>query len=450
MRRKIYDKIRQWKEQWHGRSALLVDGARRVGKSWIVEEFARNEYKSYILIDFNNVKAEVRELFEQYLTELDTFFMRLSLYTGVRLYPGESLVIFDEVQLYPKARAAVKYLVKDGRFDYIETGSLVSINHHVKDIVIPSEEIRINMYPMDLEEFMWATGQESLYEYVRECHAASAPVGQTVHRRMMDALRTYLLTGGMPQAVLSYVERKDMRDVDAVKRSILSLYRNDIVKYAGRSAPNVTRVFDNIPGLLQQHEKRFRPAKVKKGARMKDFAESMFWLDESRVVNFCYNTTESSVGLALNRDASKVKLYMADTGLLVSMAFGTGELEQGGIYEKILRGKLEFNKGMLTENLVAQLLRSAGHGLFFYTHSSRENAGDRMEIDFLIRKNEITSRHNICPVEVKSSPRYTLSSLDKFKSKFGRYLASPVVLHTGDLEIREGVTFLPLYMAGLL
>lgn len=450
MRRKIYDKIRQWKEQWHGRSALLVDGARRVGKSWIVEEFARNEYKSYILIDFNNVKAEVRELFEQYLTELDTFFMRLSLYTGVRLYPGESLVIFDEVQLYPKARAAVKYLVKDGRFDYIETGSLVSINHHVKDIVIPSEEIRINMYPMDLEEFMWATGQESLYEYVRECHAASAPVGQAVHRRMMDALRTYLLTGGMPQAVLSYVERKDMRDVDAVKRSILSLYRNDIVKYAGRSAPNVTRVFDNIPGLLQQHEKRFRPAKVKKGARMKDFAESMFWLDESRVVNFCYNTTEPSVGMALNRDASKVKLYMADTGLLVSMAFGTGELEQGGIYEKILRGKLEFNKGMLTENLVAQLLRSAGHGLFFYTHSSRENAGDRMEIDFLIRKNEITSRHNICPVEVKSSPRYTLSSLDKFKSKFGRYLVSPVVLHTGDLEIREGVTFLPLYMAGLL
>lgn len=450
MKRKIYSKIQEWKTQWDGRSALLIDGARRIGKSWIVEEFGKNEYKSYIIIDFNNVGEDIIELFERYLTDLDTFFMRLSLYTGIKLFHRDSLIIFDEVQMYPKARAAIKYLVKDGRYDYIETGSLVSINHNVKNIVIPSEEIRINMYPMDLEEFMWATGQDMLFDFVREQYKTSTPLGQRLHRQMMDTLRTYLLIGGMPQAVISYIERKDMRDVDVIKRSIISLYRNDISKYAGRSAPNVTQIFDNIPGLLQQHEKRFRPSKVKKGARMRDFSESIFWLDESRVVNFCYNSTEPSVGLSLNKDTSKIKLYMADTGLLVSMAFGQGELEQGKIYEKILRGKLEFNKGMLIENLVAQLLRSAGHPLFFYTSASTRNADDRMEIDFLIRKSEITSRHNICPIEVKSTNRYRLTSLDKFKKKFNEYLGTPIVLHTKDLEIKDGITYLPIYMAGLL
>lgn len=450
MKRKIYNKLRQWKEHWEGRTALLIDGARRIGKSWIAEEFGKNEYKSYILIDFNNVKPEIVELFERYLTDLDSFFMRLSLYTGIKLYKRDSLIIFDEVQMYPKARAAIKYLVKDGRYDYIETGSLVSINYNVKDIVIPSEELRLNMYPMDLEEFMWAIGQDMLYDYVRAQYNSKQALGQGLHRQMMDALRIYFLVGGMPQAVQSYVERKDMRDVDAIKRGIISLYRNDISKYAGRSAPNVSRVFDSIPGLLQQHEKRFRPSTVRPGARMKDFNEALFWLDESRVVNLCYNTTEPSVGLALNMDNSKVKLYMADTGLLVSMAFGTGDLEQGGIYEKILRGKLEFNKGMLVENLVAQLLRSSGHPLFFYSCSSRDNAEDRMEIDFLIRKEEVTSRHNICPIEVKSSNRYNLTSLGKFDKKYSNYISNPIVLHTKDLEVKDGICYLPLYMAGLL
>ncbi|MDE6480953.1 MAG: ATP-binding protein [Muribaculaceae bacterium] len=450
MKRKIYNKILQWKEQWNGRTALLVDGARRIGKSWIVEEFGRNEYKTYILIDFNNVRNEIKELFELYLTDLDTFFMRLSLYTGIRLHKRESLIIFDEVQMYPKARAAIKYLVEDGRYDYIETGSLVSINHNVKDIVIPSEEIRINMYPMDLEEFMWANGQEMLFEFVKAQYASLSPLGQSLHRQMMESLRTYILVGGMPQAVLSFVEHKDMREVDAIKRSILSLYRNDISKYAGRSAPKVTLLFDSIPGMLLQHEKRLRPSKIRTGSKMKDFSEPMFWLDESRVVNFCYNTTEPSVGLALNKDESKVKMYMADTGLLVSMAFSAGELEQDGIYEKILRGKLEFNKGMLIENLVAQMLRTSGHPLFYYTCSSREDASHRMEIDFLIRKEKVTSRHNICPIEVKSSSRYTLTSLDKYNKKFHNYLGQSYILHSKDLEIKDKFVYLPLYMAGLL
>ncbi len=449
MKRKIYNKLLQWKEQWHGTTALLIDGARRIGKSWIAEEFGKNEYKSYIILDFNNIKTDIIELFEQHLTDLDTFFMQLSLFTGVKLYPRKSLIIFDEVQMYPQARAAIKYLVKDGRYDYIETGSLVSINYNVKNIVIPSEEVRLNMYPMDFEEFMWAVGESMLFDYVKECFSKKSPLGQGLHRKVMDNLRAYVLVGGMPQAVLSFVKNKDMREVDAIKRNILTLYRNDISKYAGKTAPNVTRVFDNLPGLLQQHEKKFRPSKIKAGARMKDFTEAMFWLDESRVVNFCYNTTEPSVGLALNKDESKVKLYMADIGLLVSMAFETGELEQGGIYEKILRGKLEFNKGMLIENLVSQLLRSSGHPLYFYSHYSTE-AEDRMEIDFLIRKEKVTSKHNICPIEVKSTNRYNLVSLGKYCKKFGNYLTTPVVLHTGDVESKGNVNYIPLYMAGLL
>jgi hypothetical protein len=450
MKRKIYSKLQEWKNQWNGKAALLVDGARRIGKSWIVEEFARNEYKSYILIDFNNVDENILELFEHYLTDLDTFFVRLSMFTGKKLYERNSVIIFDEVQVYPRARAAIKYLVKDGRYDFIETGSLVSINHNVKDIVIPSEEVRLNMYPMDLEEFSWAVGQEMLYDYVRSQYDALQPLGQGLHRRMMELLRCYMLVGGMPQAVLSYLDGKDFRNVDRVKRSILALYRNDISKYAGRQAPRVTQMFDNIPGALQQHEKRFRPSQLKAGTKMRDCREAIFWLNESRVANFCYATTEPSVALALNQDDSKVKVYMADTGLLISMAFGATELEQGGIYEKILRGKLELNKGMLVENLVAQMLKSAGHPLFFYSNASRTDVAERMEIDFLIRKNSVTSRHNISPIEVKSSNKYRLASLNKCKAKFNKYIGTLYVLHTADLKVEDGIVFLPLYMAAML
>ena len=378
------------------------------------------------------------------------FRSHLSIFCGTKLYNRESVIVFDEVQMYPKARAAIKYLVKDGRYDYIETGSLVSINHNVKDIVIPSEEIRLNMYPMDLEEFAWAVGQNMLYDFVCQQFQKQQPLGQALHRKMMEVFRAYMLVGGMPQAVLSYVENKDFRAVDAVKRSILALYRNDISKYAGRQAHNVTRIFDRIPGMLQQHEKRFSPSKIKQGSRSRDFADAMFWLDESRVVNFCYAATEPSVALALNQDDAKVKLYMADTGLLVSMSFGETDLEQSGIYEKILRGKLEFNKGMLTENVVAQLLKSNGHPLYFYSNNSRENAEDRMEIDFLIRKTPATSHYNICPIEVKSASGYSLTSLLKCKKKFNRHIGTLYVLHTADLKVEDEVVYLPLYMAGLL
>lgn len=452
MKRKIYGDLLRWKNRWQGKAAIMIDGARRIGKSWIAEEFARNEYKTYILIDFNTDDSAITELFEQYVADLDTFFARLSLYTGVKLFKRQSVIIFDEVQMYPKARAAIKYLVKDGRYDFIETGSLVSINHNVRDIVIPSEEVRIDMFPMDFEEYMWAVEQKDLYDFARECYDKKKPLGNVLHRKMSEFLRQYILIGGMPQAVQSYVDNKDFVMVDMIKRNILTLYRNDISKYAGRQAPNVSRIFDHIPGMLQRHERRFSPSAIKKGTRTREYTEAMFWLDESRVVNFCYAASEPSVSLSMNLTDSKLKIYMADTGLLVSMAFEADELSTQAIYEKILRGKLEFNKGMIAENLVAQLLRAAGHKLYFYSNSSRTDASERMEIDFLTRKTNVTNKHNINPIEVKSNNRYSTVSLLKCIEKFGPYINQAIVLHTGDVSIDDEnrILKLPLYMAGMI
>lgn len=405
-------------------------------------------HKSYILIDFNNVSEEIKELFQMFLNDLDSFFGRLQTLTNTDLFNRESVIIFDEVQMFPQARAAIKYLVADGRYDYIETGSLVSINHNVKNIVIPSEEVRIDMFPMDFEEFCWASDKTRLYDFAEAQFRKSEPMGQAMHRKMLETLREYILVGGMPQSVLAYIETKDFRAADRVKRNILSLYRNDISKYAGRQAPKVTKVFDSIPQSLQKHEKRFSPSSIKKGLKMRNFDEAMFWLDESRVANFCYAATEPSVSLSLNQNDSKVKIYMADTGLLISMAFNETEMVSG-LYERILHGKLEFNKGMIMENLVAQAFRASGHPLYFFSKYS-EDAESRMKIDFLIRKNSLTSRHNILPIEVKSSQRYSTRSLDKFRNKYASCLGQSYILHTGDLKITQDAVYLPLYMAGML
>lgn len=449
MKRKIYNKLLDWKNQWNGKSAALIDGARRIGKSWIVEEFARNEYKSYILIDFNNVSKQITHLFENYLSDLDVFFQRLSLLTGVKLYERNSVMVFDEVQQYPRARAAIKYLVKDGRYDYIETGSLVSINRNVKGIVIPSEEERIDMFPMDFEEFLWAMGDDMLMPFVKECFEKRQPLGADLHRKVMELFRQYMIVGGMPQAVVEYVESRDFVKVDKIKRSIIKLYRSDISKYAFGAEQKVTKIFDAIPSQLQRHEKRFRIGTVAKGARMRDYVGPLFWLDESRVVNICYATTEPSIGLNLNRDEAKIKLYLADTGLLISLAFNERDIQNEQIYKKLMFDKLEINKGMLVENMVAQMLRAEGNELYFYSHYSRESA-DRMEVDFLIRKSTLTSRHNILPIEVKSATGYALTSLKKCIAKFGQQLATPCVLHTNDLKIEDDIVFLPLYMTPFL
>lgn len=449
MKRKIYDKLLKWKEQDNGENALLIDGARRVGKSYIVEEFAKNEYDSYIIIDFNNVQQQVLDLFDTYLTDLDTFFMYLALYYNVKLVKRKSLIVFDEIQNYPKARAAIKYLVKDGRFDYIETGSLVSINKNVKNITIPSEEIRINMYPMDFEEYLWAMNQEMMYDLIKFQFKKKIPMGIDMHRKAMTLFRQYLIIGGMPKAVSTYVDTRDFEKVDSVKRAILTLYRNDIQKYADGNEAKVTNIFDTIPSQLQKHEKKFKLSELKPGARMRDYEDAFFWLNEAMVANLCYGATEPSIGLSLKLESSTLKCYMGDTGLLISMAFDENTIVSNELYKKLMIDKLEVNEGMLMENIVAQMLRANDHKLFFYSNYSRE-AEDRMELDFLVAKPTITSRHNISPIEVKSSKKYTLTSLTKCIKKFSDYLSTPYVIHTSDLSVNDGICYIPIYMTPLL
>lgn len=449
MQRKIYQKLLDWKNKRKGSSALLIEGARRVGKSYIVEAFAKREYASYILVDFNKMDAPTKEIFDLYLTDLDQFFRLLQLQTGVKLIERRSLIIFDEVQLYPRARAAIKYLVQDHRYDYIETGSLVSIRKNSKDIVIPSEEHSLQMHPMDFEEFLWAMGQDMLMSYVRDCFEKRMPVGP-LHRKVTEMLRLYMLVGGMPQAVQSYVETQDFTQVDEVKRDILTLYRNDIHHYTDNDEFRVTAIFDAIPGQLQRHEKKFRLAEISTDARMREYESSFVWLNEAKIVNLCYNTTEPSVGLRLNDDRTTLKCYMADTGLLISHAFDEKGIVSEAIYRKLLLGKLEINQGMITENLVAQMLRASDNKLYFYSRTDRNDAANRMEIDFLISKPIITTRHNISPIEVKSGKKYTLTSLNKFIKKYSNYCATPYVIHDGDLKEDGGIVYLPLYMTSLL
>ena len=450
MKRKIYNKLLEWKQESNGEYALLIDGARRVGKSYIVRQFAEKEYRSCVILDFNLVSKSIKDLFENGLDNLDRFFMYLSNYTGKTLYTRDTLIVFDEVQQYPKARAAIKYLVKDGRYDYIETGSLISIKKNVEGIVIPSEEEHIKMFPMDFEEFLWAMGEEMLMPFIKDCFERKKPLGQLMHRRAMDYFRLYMIVGGMPQAVEKYVETRDFAKVDKLKRRILDLYRSDISKYAKGYDTKVKSIFEEIPSQLQKHEKKFRLSALKEGARARDYETAFFWLDDAMIINSCYNTTEPNVGLNLNKDTNTMKCYMADTGLLISHAFDANEIVSEDLYRKILLDKLEMNSGMIVENIVAQMLRTAGHKLFFYSNSSMTDKDSRMEIDFLIAKSKITTRHNISPIEVKSSVRYTLTSLRKCIAKYGSYLSTAYVIHPADLKEEDNIVYLPLYMCPLL
>lgn len=456
MKRKIYSKLLDWKKNRRGDTALLIEGARRIGKSYVAEEFARNEYESYILVDFSKVNPKVKEFFDHYVDDLDMLFMNLELYFKRRLVPrkvkdeeARSLVIFDEVQFCPRARAAIKHLVADRRYDYIETGSLVSIKKNVKDIMLPSEEHAVEMFPMDFEEFLWALGDDMLMPYMRMQFSKLMPMG-AFHRRAMDCFRQYLIVGGMPQAVLKYMETKDFERVDETKRDILALYCNDIRKYADNQETKAAAIFEEIPGQLQKHEKKFVLSALKSEARMRDYSQAFFWLDDARIINCCYNSTEPSIGLKLNEERTTLKCYMGDTGLLISHAFDERGIVGADLYRKLMFDKLEVNEGMLVENIVAQMLRAAGHKLYFFSNSSRTSAEDRMEIDFLISKPVITSRHNISPIEVKSGQRYTLNSLKKCIAKYGHCLSTPYVLHDKDLKVENGVVYLPLYMTPLL
>ena len=393
MKRKIYDSLVKWKKESAGSTALLIDGARRVGKSYIAEEFAKSEYRSYIMIDFNKAPEEIKDLFKNYLNDMDTFFMYLSNFYNVKLYERETLIILDEVQLFPYARSAVKYLVADGRYDYIETGSLMSIKKNVRDILIPSEERHIKMFPLDFEEFLWAFDNVLLMDYIRNCFEKRKPMGQALHRKAMDYFRQYMIVGGMPQAVEAYIQNRDFDKTDRIKRDILELYRADIAKHAEGYEMKVLQIFDDIPAQLQKHDKKFKLSSLKKEARFRDYESAIFWLSDAMIANMCYNATSPEIGLKLNMDRLTLKCYMADTGLLISHSFDENGIVSEEIYKKLLFDKLEFNKGMIVENIVAQMLTASGHKLYFYSNPSRDDASSRMEIDFLIAKSKISSRH---------------------------------------------------------
>ena len=450
MKRKIYENILKWKNESNGKTALLIEGARRVGKSYIAEEFAKENYKSYILIDFSKAPNEVKELFDNYLDNLDYLFTYLSEYYGKKLYERETLFIFDEIQLCPRARGAIKHLVADGRYDYIETGSLISIKKNVKDILIPSEEEKIKMYPFDFEEFLWAMGNDTIMDFISECYKKRKPLGQALHRKAMDSFKEYMIVGGMPQAVEMYANTRDFERVDKIKRNILNLYREDIRKYAEDLNLKVEQIFDTIPSQLQKHEKKFNISSLDENARYRNYEGAFYWLNDACLINIAYNTTEPNIGLGQRIDSNALKCYMADTGLLLSMTFNERSIVNEQIYKKILFDKLSFNEGMLMENIVAQMLVSSGRKLYFFSRNERNNVDGTMEIDFLISKDLITSKHNIVPIEVKSGDRYTFTSLNKLNNKYKEYLAQGIILHTKDLKEEDGVLYLPLYMTPLL
>ena len=450
MKRKIYEKLLEWKKTSNGRSAVLIDGARRIGKSWIAEEFARNEYENYLLIDFSKVSKEVKGFFENYLEKLDVFFMYLLGAYNVQLTPRKSVIIFDEVQKFPRAREAIKHLVADGRFDYIETGSLISIRKNVENILIPSEEYHLEMFPMDFEEFLWATENGGFMTIMRDCFSRMRPVGAEMHRRILDVFRQYEIVGGMPQAVKEFVRSHDLAKVDFEKRTIIDLYRADILKYGGRSKHKILGCFNAIPGALSRHEWRFAPGAVQQGVGMREFDAAFEWLKGSMMVNVAYDATDPNVGLELSSDHHSLKCYLGDTGLFVSMAFGENELIRGEVQQRLLTGRLSVNAGMIYENLVAQMLRAAGHNLYFHAEYDVESGKPTMEVDFLVAKSNLQRRHNIVPIEVKSSHDYTTKSLDKFRVRFADYSANACVLHDKDLEQSGERICLPVYMAGFV
>ena len=445
-KRKIYDKFLAWKDETKGKKALLVEGARRIGKSTIVEEFAKNEYKSYIIIDFAKASQDIKSYFQQHLNDLDTFYMLLSVQYGVKLYPRESIIIFDEVQMFPKAREAIKYLVADGRYDFIETGSLISIKENVKDIVLPSEERHIKMYPLDFEEFCWALGEEALVSYIRRCFEEKTSLERYIHDKAMLIFKEYMLVGGMPQSIVAYIEnQKDFEKADLEKRDILELYRSDIMKIDARYRSKVLAIFDQIPGLLSRHEKRVVFNRIVENSTAEQYEETFFWLSDSMIVNECRRANDPAVGLSLSESDTYLKCYMGDTGLLLSHAFDENELLEEEVYKQILNDKLGLNEGMLYENVIAQMLAANNHRLFFYTHYNEEKKRNDIEIDFIISNNSKT-KYKMYPIEVKSGARYSIKSLQKFNEKYKDRIGGAYIIHPRNLTIKEDIICIPPYM----
>ena len=445
LKRKIYNELLEWKKNSNGQTAMLIDGARRVGKSYITEWFAKQEYKSHIIIDFGNAPQDILNLFLYDSADLDLFFAKLSAFYSTVLYKRESLIIFDEVQQFPKARQLIKYLVADGRYDYLETGSLIRLKKNTENIIIPSEEEHIEMFPMDFEEFLWAMGDEATFPLIRMCFESKKPLGQALHRKVMNDFRQYVLVGGMPQSVLAYIDGKNFEASDEAKRRILRLYRDDVSKFAAGYEEKVYAVFDGIPGQLSKKEKKYKLSSINKNARLRNYEDSFIWLNEAMVINICRNATDPNVGLALSADYATQKCYMADTGLLVTHTFMDRGFTDNELYRAILFDKLDINEGMMIENIVAQMLRQNGHNLYFYSRCDSQNRENYMEIDFLISEGR-----KISPIEVKSANYRSHSSLDKFRKKFSQKIENSYILYPKDVMEKDGIWHLPLYMAMFL
>lgn len=444
-KRKIYDKILRWKEESNGRYALLIEGARRIGKSTIVEEFAKNEYEDYLILDFANIDENILNLFNR-MSDIDRFFFELQALTGKSLHPRKSVIIFDEVQFCPKARQAIKYLVKDGRYDYIETGSLISIRKNVQGILIPSEETRISMYPMDFEEFLWAIKKAPTFEFIRYSFEHLEAMGDVMNRAIMRDFRLYMIVGGMPQAVNAYLDTNDFAQVDSVKRKILELYYADFHKIdpIGRAST----IFSHIPAELSRNVMRYKVGSVIEGAKPSRLGELFADMADSKTVNFAFHANDPGIGLASHADFDFFKLFMGDTGLFITAVFNDKEFIDNDIYKKLLSDKLPTDLGYVFENIVAQQLVCAGHSLYYYTFKESTESGAKQsqyEVDFLISKGD-----KICPIEVKSSGYKAHKSLDMFQQKFSSRIKQRYLLYTKDIRKEADIICLPVYMTGLL
>ena len=440
-RRKIYDKLLEWKTESDGRTALLIEGARRVGKSTVVEEFAKNEYESYILIDFSRASKAVKELFED-ISDLDYLFLQLQLQYKVDLHERRSLIIFDEVQQCPLARQAIKALVADHRYDYVETGSLISIKRNVKDILIPSEERKISMYPMDHEEFLWAVGDITTIPLLKKVFDSGKPVGAQIHRKLMRDFRLYMLVGGMPQAVNEYIETNNFRKVDQIKRDILNLYEDDFKKIDPTG--KLSSLFYAIPAQLNKNASRYQVSSVLNGERAENILESIAELKDSKTVLVSYHANDPNAGMSNNKDLGKFKLFLSDTGLFTTLMFKDRDFTENIIYEKLLNDKLSANLGYLYENAVAQILTANGNALFYHAFMN-ESTRRNYEIDFILAR-----KNKVCPIEVKSSGYKTHASLDAFSGKFSDRILDKYLIYTKDFAKDEDIFCLPIYLVQFL
>lgn len=445
--RKVYKKLIEWKNECNGTKALLIEGARRIGKSTIVEEFAKKEYESYLLIDFSKASLDVKMYFETYIDDLDTLFMLLSITYKTELKIRKSLIIFDEIQFCPKARAAIKHLVKDGRYDYIETGSLISIKENVKDILIPSEERQLKMYPLDFEEFLWAMNEKELSILIKNFFSLKKELPRNLHDKAMLLFGQYILVGGMPKSIVVYMENNlNFGKSDKEKRDILNLYRNDIMKINTSYKSKVIAIYDQIPGLLSKHEKRIVFKNIIPGTYAEQYEDTFFWLTDSGVANECFLCNDPNVGLSLNENRTYIKCYLNDTGLLVSHTFDENELNSNELYKEILTGELSFNNGMFYENAIAQMLVAQGHKLYFYMHYNQDKHRNDIEIDFIISNNS-KMKYQIFPIEVKSSKNYKTISLERFIDKYKDRIGAAYIIHPKNLFIKEnGIICIPPYM----